>query len=277
MDSVIDRDRAIAAHYALSGLAEAIHAGLRKLDGAGAPLDLLGAVDEFHMGGRPATKALAAALAPAPGAKLLDLGCGIGGTARWLAAACAIEVEGVDLTPEFVAVGQALTRELGLEGQVRLRQGNVLALPFPAESFDAAVMLHVGMNIADKAALFAEVARVLRPGGRFAVYDVMRLGPGELSFPLPWAGGPEVSFLATPDDYRAALVGAGFTVLSEEDRREMALEMFRAMKRRIAEAGPPPLGLHLVMGKEAGAKVANLIAGLEAGIFAPVQMIAQRG
>jgi ubiquinone/menaquinone biosynthesis C-methylase UbiE len=277
MEGMIDRDRAIAAHYRRVGLSEAIHAGLAKLEGAaGTAEDKLGAVDEFHMGGRPATKALAEALAPAPGARLLDVGCGIGGTARYLAAARAVSVEGVDLTPEFVELGQALTRELGMAGQVRLRLGTALALPFAAESFDAAVMLHVGMNIADKPAAFAGIARALKPGGRFAVYDVMRVGPGDVAYPLPWAGGPEVDFLATPADYRAALEAAGFEIEAEEDRGAMALAMFRKMKARIAEAGPPPLGLHLVMGEEAGAKIGNMIAGLEAGAVAPVQIIARK-
>lgn len=272
-----DTDRAIAAHYTLSGLAEAIREGLAKLDDeAGTAEDKLGAVDEFHMGGRPATKALAEALALPEGARLLDVGCGIGGTARWLAATAGVRVEGVDLTPAFVEVGQALTRELGMADIVNLQLGNALSLPFAPESFDAATMLHVGMNIPDKAAVFAGIARALKPGGAFAVYDVMRVGSRNISFPVPWAGSPAVSFLASPEAYRAALEGAGFTILSEIDRREMALTMFRKMKSRIAEAGPPPLGLHLVMGKDAGVKVGNMIAGLEAGLFAPVQMIARR-
>ncbi len=271
------RDRAVAAHYALTGLTAAIRGGLARL-GDGAPtVDILGAVDEFHMGGRAATKALAEALGLQPGARVLDVGCGIGGTARWLAAHSGARVEGVDLTPEFVAVGRALTEEVGLAGQVNLQQGNALALPFEADSFDAAVLLHVGMNIADKAALFAGIAGVLRPGGRFAVYDVMRVGGGDFGFPQPWAGGPDVSFVETPAAYRAALAAAGLAPESEVDRRALALEMFAAMRARMAAGGPPPLGLHLVMGPDGPVKIANVVAALEAGVIAPVQIVARKG
>lgn len=271
-----ERDRAVAAHYTMTGLTEAIRGGLARLGDAPPTVEVLGAVDEFHMGGRVATKALAEALGLHPGARVLDVGCGIGGTARWLAAHAGVTVEGVDLTPEFVAVGRALTEQVGLAGQVHLQQGNALALPFDAASFDAAVLLHVGMNIADKATLFAGIARALRPGGRFAVYDAMRVGAGEIGFPQPWAGGPEVSFVATPAEYRAALAAAGLQPETEVDRRALALEMFGAMKARLAAGGPPPLGLHLVMGRDGPAKVANLVAALEAGVIAPVQIVARK-
>lgn len=273
----LTRESMIAAHYTRSALADAIREGLEKLEGRGGPLaDKLSAVDEFHLGGRPATEALADALALEQGARVLDIGCGIGGTARWIAAGRGVMVEGIDLTPAFVDLGKVLTRDLGLEAQVRLRVANALALPFAEGHFDAAVMLHVGMNIADKAALFAGVARVLKPGGRFAVYDVMRTGLGDIRFPLPWAGGPEVSFVATPEAYRRMLEGAGFAVDAEESRRDLALSLFRKMGERIAVDGPPPLGLHLVMGEDAAAKVGNVVAGLEAGIFAPVQILATK-
>ena len=274
----MDTDRIITTHYTHGALAAAIGAGLDRLDGAGgALLDKLGAVDEFHMGGRPAIRALAEALSLAPGQRVLDVGCGLGGTARYLASACGVVVEGIDLTPEFVEVGQALNRQLGLDGRITLRVGSALDLPFAGESFDAATLLHVGMNIADKPALFAGIARVLRPGARLAVYDAMRTGPGEVMFPVPWAGSAAASFLAGPQEYRAALAEAGFTIDSETDRREMALEMFRVLRARIALSGPPPLGLDIVMGPDAASKVANLIAGLEAGTFAPVQIVARRG
>ncbi|MDE3123154.1 MAG: class I SAM-dependent methyltransferase [Paracoccaceae bacterium] len=276
MERSKDRNSEISAHYTLDGLAEAIRTSLEKLDGAGAALDLLGAVDEFHMGGRRATEALAAALSLPEGAKVLDIGCGLGGTARFLAATAGVDVEGVDLTPAYVEIGQALTRQLGLDDRVRLSVGQAQALPFRPESFDAATVLHVGMNIPDKAAVFAGIARMLKPGGRFAIYDVMRIGAGDVAFPVPWSSGPQTSFLATPEAYRSALAEAGLRLVSTEDRREMALAMFRTMKQRMQDMGPPPLGLHLVMGKDAPVKLSNMIAALEAGTVAPVQMIAAK-
>ena len=76
---------------------------------------------------------------------------------------------------------------MGLEGAVSYQQGSALALPFAAEIFDGSYMMHVGMNIEEKATLFAKVRRVLKPAGVFGIYDVMREGDGDLSFPVPWA------------------------------------------------------------------------------------------
>ena len=138
-------------------------------------------------------------------------------------------------------------------------------------------MLHVGMNITDKPGLVREVARVLKPGGLFGVYDVMRTGPSELAFPVPWAVTPELSAVGTPDAYKAALRAGGFEISAERSRREFALEFFRSLRAHMAQAGgPPPLGLHLVMGPDASTKIANMIANVEAGSIAPVEIIARR-
>ena len=131
------------------------------------------------------------------------------------------------------------------------------------------------MNIADKAALFAEVARVLAPGARFGVYDVMQAGEEPIAFPVPWATQPSESHLAPPADYARALSEAGFEIVAERDRSEMAFEFFARLRAR-AQDGPPPLGLHLVMGADAPTKIANMVANLEARRIAPVEIIARR-
>ncbi len=135
-------------------------------------------------------------------------------------------------------------------------------------------MLHVGMNIADKAALFRGVRRVLAPGGFFAIYDVMAQTEGELAYPVPWATDPATSFVESVATYRDRLSGAGFTVTHERSRRGVAAEFFARMRAAAAD-GPPPLGLHLVMGDAARAKVANLMANVERGLVAPVEIIAR--
>jgi len=137
-------------------------------------------------------------------------------------------------------------------------------------------MLHVGMNIADKATLFAQVKRALRPGGTFGVYDVMRIGPGDLAYPVPWALTPATSFVAADADYRAALRDAGFAVQKERERRAFAIEFFKKMQARVAESGPPPLGLNIAMGADFPHKVRNLLANLENGLLAPIEMICPR-
>jgi ubiquinone/menaquinone biosynthesis C-methylase UbiE len=209
------------------------------------------------------------------GMHLLDIGSGVGGAARYFAQTHGCRVTGIDLTEEYVAVAAALTRRVGLEGAVSFHQGSALALPFPEGTFDGAYMLHVGMNVADKAALFAGVRRVLKPGAVFAVYDVMRLAPGALDFPLPWASTPETSFVEEPTAYRQALQAAGFAIASERTRRDFALESLRRVQAQMAEKVLPALGTHILMGEDFPRKIANQTALTERGLISPVEMVAR--
>jgi hypothetical protein len=135
-------------------------------------------------------------------------------------------------------------------------------------------MLHVGMNIEDKARLFGGIRRVLKPGGVFGIYDVMRTGDGDLPFPLPWATTAATSFVRTPADYRALLTAAGFEVLKEHDRRDAALAFGQQARARAAAAGGPlPLGLHLVMGADFPVKTGNLAQSMRRGLVAPTEIV----
>lgn len=268
-------EQAVALHYAHGSLEQEI---LGALAAAGkdvnhlTPKDLA-PVDEFHVGGRQATIDFAAKFGLRPGMRLLDIGCGLGGAARYFAHEHGCHVCGIDLSAEYVNVANALAQRVGLGERVSFEPGSALALPFDAERFDAAYMLHVGMNIEDKPRLFAEVRRVLAPSGRFGIYDVMRLAAGELSYPVPWASGPESSFVADAASYRRWLEAAGFEVLQERNRREFALGVFEQMRTRRAGAGPAPLGLHIVMGASAAQKVRNMIGDISAGLIAPTEII----
>jgi ubiquinone/menaquinone biosynthesis C-methylase UbiE len=271
-------EQEVSRHYTHGSLQARVLEGLKAIGRAPdtvRPEDLA-TIDEFHMGGHQATAELADRLDLKPGAALLDIGSGLGGPARFFARRFGCIVTGVDLTPEYVSVAQDLTRMVSLDDNVSYRVASATALPFADGSFDAATLLHVGMNIPDKDRLCAEAARVLRPGGVFAVYDVMRTGGGEIEFPVAWAAGPQTSFVVEPAGYRRALEAARFTVESERSQRELALAFFARLKARMAESGPPPLGLHILMGADASRKVANLIANLEAGRIAPIEMICRR-
>ena len=268
-------EQAVARHYAHGSLEETI---LDALAAAGKDLKRLtpkdlAPVDEFHVGGRQATMAFAEQFGLRPGMRLLDIGCGLGGAARYFAHEHGCQVTGIDLSPEYVNVTNALAQRVGLDDRVSCELGSALALPFAPGSFDGAYMLHVGMNIEDKAKLFAEVRRVLAPSGLFGIYDVMRLADGELSYPVPWASGPESSFVADAATYRRLLVAEGFEVFKERNRRDFALELFGLMRARGAAGGPGPLGLHIVMGASAAQKVKNMIADISAGLIAPTEMI----
>jgi ubiquinone/menaquinone biosynthesis C-methylase UbiE len=268
-------ERSVAQHYTHGRLEATI---LHALTAAGKDVAHLAAadlapVDEFHIGGRQATTELAHQLDLLPGMHLLDIGSGLGGAARYFADAHHCRVTGIDLTQEYVDVATALARRVGLSDRVSYQQGNALALPFPPASFDGAYLLHVGMNIADKATLFRGVHGVLKHGAAFAVYDVMRIADGDLSFPVPWATTVETSFVAEPATYRTLLEAAGFEVEKERGRRQFAVEFFRQLRARVAEGGPSPLGLNIVMGADFPAKMANMIGMIERGLIAPVEMI----
>ena len=271
----METEQAVALHYAHGSLEETI---LSALAAAGkdvtrlAPKDLA-PVDEFHVGGRQATIAFAEQFGPRPGMRLLDVGCGLGGAARYFAAEHGCQVSGIDLSGEYVAVANALAARVGLGERVTCQQGSALELPFAPGSFDGAYMFHVGMNIENKAKLFAEVRRVLAPSGRFGIYDVMRLAPGDLHYPVPWASSHEGSFVADAESYRRLLVAAGFEVVKERSRRDFALDLFGQMRARGAAGAPAPLGLHIVMGASAGQKVKNMMGDITAGLIAPVELI----
>ncbi len=206
---------------------------------------------------------------------VLDAGSGVGGPARYFAEAHQCRVTGIDLTQEFVQVAGELTRRCGLSDLVSFKQGSALDLPFGDGTFDAATLIHVGMNIADKGKLFANVRRVLKPGALFGVYEVMRAGEGELPYPMAWAQTPETSFVETPETYRHLLTRAGFKLEGEDNWREFALTLAREMREKAEKSGMPPLNQQILMGSTFRERIGNVMATLERGTIAPVQMIAR--
>lgn len=271
-------ETSVAQHYSHGALERAI---LSALEASGkdparlTPADLA-PIDEFHIGGRPATVEFMAQLGFEPGMRVLDIGCGIGGASRHVAQTYGCQVEGIDLTAEYVEVAAMLAKRVGLSNNVSYRQASAVDLPFEAGAFDRAYMLHVGMNIADKRRLMAGVARVLKPGGVFGIYDVMREAEGDLVFPLPWASDPAFSFVDSAPRYRDELEHAGFAIERERNRRDFAIEFFRQMQEKAAAGGPPPLGLHILMGETAPQKVANILVNLKAGRIAPVEIVGRK-
>lgn len=256
---------AVAAFYAGSGglvaaLEEALDtAGMDRSTLRAADLD---PVDEFHIRGRVATLEIAAALEVGQDSKVLDLGSGLGGPARTVAEATGSTVTGIDLTPEFCEAATALSSWTGLSGQTQFRTGDATRTGLPDGAFDAAMTVHVAMNIADKPALYAEAHRTLRPGGRFVVYDVLQGEGGGVHYPVPWANDPTTSFLATPEEMRTLLADAGFDVLAEHDSSDASLEWFRHVRQRIEEHGPPPVSFATLLGESFPQMAANQVANL---------------
>lgn len=272
-----DIEEAVARLYGVGQLKDRI---IRAIAAAGIDADRiapeqLAPVDEFHIGGRAATVHAVAKMGLKPSDHVLDAGCGLGGATRYLASAVGCRVTGIDLTPAYIEAAEDLARRTGLADRIAYRVASALAMPFDAGAFDAAITLHVAMNIKDRAGLYREVARVLKPGAVFCVYDVMK-GAGEgLKFPVPWAETPATSHLTTPQEMRALLRDAGFAVDEVEDRTAFAIDFFRRSLAGSA-AGAPPLGLHIVMGASARDKFQNMLAAAEVGAIAPTVMIARR-
>lgn len=269
-------DEAVARHYTQSDLTSRI---LSALIQAGKNLDMLSSndlaeIDEFHLGWAPQTAEFASQLDLTAEMDVLDIGSGLGGPARYFAEMHSCNVTGIDLTAAFVALAKQLTTQAALADRVKFVKASALAMPFDAASFDRATLIHVGMNIADKEGLFREVRRVLQPGGRFGVYDVMRIGAGELPMPMPWADSEATSFVETPEIYRALLEAAGFQVTHQRDRTGFVLALVAKMRERIAVEGTPVLGLHLVIGPTARERAGRLISCLEREQLAPIELIA---
>ena len=238
-------------------------------------VDDLAPVDEFHIRGRQATVELGQALDLRAGQHVLDVGSGIGGASRYFASTYGIHVTGIDLTPEYCRLATRFARSTGLADRLDYRSGSALAMPFEDATFDAAYTQHVAMNIADKPALYAEVARVLKPGAAFGIYDVLQGPGGEVYYPTPWANDRTTSFLATPDEMRRLLETAGFRVESWRDMTAAGRTFFETVLARIAESGPPPLGLHLLL-PDFRPRIENMLRGLAEERLAVVEIVCRK-
>jgi len=256
----------VAGHYfAGSGLAGAIaerFAAAGKNPAALTTADLA-TVDEFHIRGRAATLELADRMRLDENCHVLDIGSGLGGPARTVAETHGCRVTGIDLTEEFCQAAQVMTEWVALGDKTAFRQGNALDLPFEADHFDAAMTIHVAMNIAAKDQLYANARRVLKPGRIFAVYDVLQGEGGEPYFPVPWAREPSISHLATPEEMTALLVDAGFQILEVADSTEESHAWFVEMvKLRMATSGAPPVTFNVFLGDDMQVMVQNQVRNL---------------
>ncbi len=260
MTDVLD---GVRAHYRATGLTERLKTALKILgpeDQLLLPQELA-ALDQFHTRGLAATAELAKLAGITADMSVLDVGSGVGGPARLLAATYGCRVTGVDLSEPFVDAARYLTERTGQSGQVSFETGSALALPFDDGSFDVALLQHVAMNISDRAQLYREIRRMLKSGGKFATYDVV-LDKGEPHYPVPWARTPETSFLLTAAATRAAIEPAGFRALAWRDDTEAAKAWFAQLR---ASGLPPAPNLGVVMGPDFAELAANLGRNLMEG------------
>ena len=233
-------------------------------------------LDQCHVRGLPATKELAEGLRLAGGESVLDVGSGLGGPARYLAAVHGCHVTGIELTQLFVEIAEQLSLRTGLSNRLRFVQGDALELPFPPDSFDHAWTQHVAMNIQDKERLYKGIYRVIKKGGRFAIYDVVK-GDGPAVYPVPWAHEASISFLASPSEMAQVLHATGFSEVSSVDTTDLALSWFDELQSIQQAPGViSPLNLGSVIGLESKQMMANFAQNIKEGRVRLMQVIVQK-
>lgn len=269
-------EQKVTEHYSKDGLAAAILEAARNdaADPDNLTTEDLAPFDDMHVGGRKGTLHLMEKLALEPGMRVLEIGSGIGGPARVIAAQADVHVTGIDLTPSYKQEAETLSAALGLSDKTAFVTGSALDMPFDAGSFDAAYMIHVGMNIDGKSRLFAETQRVLKPCSAFGIYDIMGLQDEMLAFPLPWAATRETSFLELVASYEAALVKNGFEITGHESRRDFALKALEKLFE-MEEAGQMPERPYPIRSEGFPEKVRNLYKNIKAELIAPHVIVAK--
>ncbi|CAN5537377.1 class I SAM-dependent methyltransferase [soil metagenome] len=251
----------VEEHYGSNPLRDRVN---EALDLAGITADRmswsdLAPVDQFHTRGLIATKELASALAIRAGASLLDVGSGIGGSARYLAATFGCKVTGIDLTPSFVDVATMLSERTNLAEETRFLQADALALPFDDVTFDYAWTQHVAMNIENRPQMYSEIYRVLKPSGKLGIHDIIAGNDEPLHFPVPWARIPEINFLLNEAEMRKELSRAGFQEVSWVDATDSTVAWFDAQRASVpSSGGAVPFGINILLGSEFQTMVANL-------------------
>lgn len=266
---------AINRHYARSDLCRRI---LDTLTKAGKDIDNLKPADlatfeEFHTGGKRETLNLAHLLSIDRKHKVLDIGCGVGGPARTLASEFGCHVTGVDLTREFVLAARMLSEKVGYNDKTSFEQADALSLPFDNESFDIIWMQHVVTNVADKAALFTEISRLLKPGGSLAFHEYLKGNEEKLRYPVFWAAESSISFLSTVEPMKRILTKSGFKERTWHDTTERSIAFFEKVSRSNQRGDRPPLGTRLILGEDASLKVANVLHNLRSGATLVVQAV----
>ncbi len=225
--------------------------------------DIAGA-DEFHVRGAAVSKELAESI-NLEGATVLDVGCGLGGPCRMLADKYNCQATGIDLSNEYIRTAKELSKLVRLDSKTSFVQGDATSLPFDDNTFDVVWTQHVQMNIPDKEKLYSEISRVLKPGGHFLYYDILKKADGEVNYPMPWASTPDMSFLFKETDMNVFLTQFGLTREQSNDQTQAGIDFFNTLVAKLKEFGPPKMGLNVLMGETTKPKLMNLLGHLKSG------------
>ena len=256
---------AVDSHYSIGGIYDSITEALQVsgVDLNNVSSDDLSPVDEFHTRGLESTIELAQKAGFQANHRILDVGCGLGGSVRHLAESFGSSVTGLDVSREYVEAATKLADLVGLGDKVSFKHGSALELPFEDGSFDRVWTEHAQMNIADKGRFYAEISRVLAPGGSLLFNDIFLGTEGTPHYPAPWAATEDISSLVPQSEARTAIEAAGLNVASWEDKTDFTLVWFQdQMANMQAAGGPQPVGLHLLMGSTGKEKIQNMIRNM---------------
>lgn len=261
----------VSAWYSSQDPLQRIDAQMRAqgIDPEHPTLEALAPLDNFHSRGIGATIDQIALAAFPAGVRVLDVGGGLGGPARALASRTTVHVTVLDLTPTFVTAGRVLTERLGMNDRVDFELGDGTKMPFADTSFDGVWTQHSTMNIEHKHALYAEIHRVLQPGGRLVMHEIMEGNGDPVTYPMPWASSPEFSFLRPVAEIRALIAAAGFRELVWEDESQRVLQDIAA-----AAGGPPPQAA--LFGPDFVERIRNFGDDLRDGRLAVIRALFER-
>ncbi len=256
----------IESHYLKEGLYEDIVYRLKEQD-----IDLnevkrsdIAGADEFHVRGAAVSKELAESI-HLEGETVLDVGCGLGGPCRMLADEYNCQVTGIDLSNEYVRTAKELSKLVKLDSKTSFIQGDAISLPFDDNTFDVVWTQHVQMNIPSKEKLYSEISRVLKTGGHFLYYEILKKEDGEVNYPMPWASKSDMSFLFKETDMGAYLRQFGLTKKQSNDQTQAGIDFFNALFAKLKEFGSPKMGLNVLMGETTKPKLMNLLGHLKSG------------
>jgi SAM-dependent methyltransferase len=273
-----ERSRAVANHWAHGDVYTTIVSTFawmgKQLDRL--TLDDLAPVDHVHARGFVATVELADGLPIHAGQQILDIGCGLGGPARYMAQRFACRVSGVDITKPFVDAANKLTALLHMEDRVSIQHGDGQELPYPDDRFDGAYAQHVTMNVPRRPVFFGEAYRVLKPGAFFALTEHGLGASGNPHYPVPWSSDGRGSHLIPPMETRELLESAGFRTVTITDTGPKYLAAYNTLIEKADKGQLPPLGYHLLMGDTAMLTMRNAARNIEERRTHPIQVLCQK-
>ena len=233
-------------------------------------------IDQYHARGIAATVDLGKRMPISKNQKIIDIGCGLGGPARYYAKEFKCFITGIDITPSFIEIGNEFNRLTSMSDNVELLVGNGEVLDFDNETFDGAYSQHVTMNISNREKFFSEAFRVLKKDSFFA-FTEHGLGPeGNPIFPLPWANSLEMSFLLPPQKTISILKDTGFSDIKIIKTAEKYISGYEKLIKLKSENKKTVLGIHVIGGDSMNERSKNSMESIKENRTLPFEIVCKK-